>query len=77
MYKRQIYNKVGYAFGTLTETAFIEDSKNNIRFFLSATILVNKNEIFNDDIYEYDTVGIPFLAELGRAFYELEMNRKQ
>ena len=73
----KIYNKVGYAFGTLTETAFIEDSKNNIRFFLSATILVNKNEIFNDDIYEYDTIGIPFLAELGRAFYELEMNRKQ
>lgn len=73
----KIYNKVGYAYGTLTETAFIEDTKNDIQFFLSATILVNKNDIFNDDIYEYDTEGIPFLAELGREFYELEMNRKK
>lgn len=73
----KIYNKVGYAYGTLTETAFIEDTKNDIKFFLSATILVNKNDIFNDNLYEYDTLGIPFLSELGREFYELEMNRQK
>ena len=26
----------------------------------------NKNQIYNDGVYEYDTVGIPFLAALGR-----------
>ena len=40
------------------------------RFFLTATILVNENKIFNDDIYESDQIGIPFLAALGRAVLE-------
>jgi hypothetical protein len=43
---------------------------------LTATILVNKDGIFNDDAYEYDEVGIPFLAALGRAIYTLELDRK-
>jgi hypothetical protein len=62
----RIYNKVGYAYGTLTDVAYIKDFKNELSFFLSATILVNENEIFNDDKYEFESVGIPFLAELGR-----------
>lgn len=73
----KIYNKVGFAFGTLTDCAYISDTKNDIDFLLTATILVNKNTIFNDDIYEYDSVGIPFLAELGRQLYTYERNRKK
>ncbi len=73
----KIYNKVGYAYGTLTETAYIVDEKEGIQFLLSATILVNENSIFNDDTYEYDTLGIPFLAQLGREIYDLEKSRKQ
>lgn len=72
----KIYNKVGYAYGTLTETAYVVDEKEHIQFLLSATILVNDNGIFNDDTYEYDAVGIPFLAQLGRAIYELEKSRE-
>ncbi|SDS59332.1 serine hydrolase [Gramella sp. MAR_2010_147] len=73
----KIYNKVGYAYGTLTETAYIEDEKNDIQFLLTATLLVNKNEIFNDNIYEYDNIGIPFLAELGRQLYQKELLRRK
>ncbi len=72
----KIYNKVGYAYGTLTETAYIIDEKMGVEFLLSATILVNKNGVFNDDTYEYDTVGIPFLAQLGREVYKVELQRK-
>ena len=72
----KIYNKVGYAYGTLTETAYIEDSLNNIQFLLSATILVNKNGIFNDDTYEFDSIGIPFLAQLGRELYQQKLNER-
>jgi len=72
----KIYNKVGYAYGTLTDCAYIEDELNDIRFFLSATLLVNENGVFNDDIYEYETIGIPFLAELGRKVYEAELANK-
>jgi hypothetical protein len=37
---------------------------------LSATILANKNGIYNDNIYEYDEISLPFLAELGRILYQ-------
>lgn len=72
----KIYNKVGYAYGTLTDCAYIKDSNNNVEFMLSATILVNHNQIFNDDQYEYESIGIPFLAALGREIYQLELNHK-
>ena len=73
----KIYNKVGFAYGTLTDCAYIVDEQNQIEFMLTATILVNKDEIFNDDKYEYDEIGIPFLAELGRQFYKYELKRKK
>lgn len=73
----KIYNKVGYAYGTLTETAYIVDEKENIQFLLSATLLVNKNRIFNDDTYEYDSIGIPFLAQLGKTFYQYSLKNKK
>jgi hypothetical protein len=72
----KIYNKVGTAYGYLTDCAYIEDTKNNISFFLTATIHVNKNNIYNDGIYEYDEVGLPFLAKLGQAFYNYELKKK-
>ena len=70
--KIRIYNKVGEAYGALTDVSYIRDYQKNIEFFLSATIYVNQNQIVNDNIYEYDDVGIPFLAELARQVYKLE-----
>ena len=72
----RIYNKVGYAYGTLTDVAYIHDKSNDLSFYLAATILVNENKIFNDDQYEFDTVGIPFLATLGR-FILAELQQKK
>lgn len=73
----KIFNKVGDAYGTLTDCAYIQDTKNEVEFLLTATILVNKNGIFNDNTYEYDEIGFPFLAELGRELYKHELNRKK
>jgi len=73
----KIYNKVGNAYGTVTDCAYITDSKNNIEFILTATLLVNKDGIFNDDKYEYEDIGIPFLAQLGREIYNMEVAQKQ
>ncbi|WP_276167551.1 serine hydrolase [Zobellia alginiliquefaciens] len=72
----EIYNKVGFAYGTLTDCAYIKDTENNIEFMITATLLVNENGIFNDNTYEYEEVGIPFLAELGRQLYVYELSRK-
>jgi len=71
----KIYNKVGYAYGYLTDCAYIKDEKNNVEFILTATIHVNNDRIFNNDIYEYETIGIPFLAELGRQVYQYELKK--
>ncbi len=62
----EIYNKIGRAYGYLTDSAYIVDRRTNREFLISATIRVNANETFNDDIYEYVEIGLPFLAELGR-----------
>ncbi len=70
--KIRVYNKLGQAYGTLTDISYIKNYEDNIEFFLSATIYVNDNEIMNDDVYEYDDLGIPFLAELARQFYKFE-----
>ena len=65
----KIYNKVGLAYGHLTESAYIVDLENNIEFILTCTLRVNENKIYNDGIYEYDSVGIPFLSSLGKSIY--------
>ena len=67
----RIYNKVGYVYGTLTDIAYIEDKVNKLAFFLAGTILVNKNETFNDDNYEFEETGIPFLADGWRQSFIL------
>ena len=72
----RIYNKVGYAYGTLTDVAYIKAEEEGVEFFLAATILVNENETFNDNLYEFESIGIPFLAEIGRQLYAYELQRK-
>jgi hypothetical protein len=62
----ELYNKAGEAYGYLTDCAYIVDRKRKKEYLLTATIYVNKDGIFNDDVYEYEEIGIPFLAELGR-----------
>lgn len=71
----RIFNKVGWAYGTLTDCSYIIDTKNNIEFFLTATILTNENQTFNDGKYEYESVGLPFFSSLGRSVYQYELQR--
>ena len=62
----EIFNKIGRAYGYLTDSAYIVDRRTNSEFLISATIRINANETLNDDVYEYEEIGLPFLAELGR-----------
>lgn len=73
----RIFNKEGDAYGFLTDIAYVVDFKNNIEFFLSASIYCNSDGIFNDDHYDYENVGLPFLKNLGRAIYQYELKRKR
>lgn len=73
----RIFNKVGLAYGFVTDNAYIVDFEKKVEFFLSATIYVNENETFNDNVYEYDQIAIPFLGKLGRIIYEYESGREK
>lgn len=71
----RIYNKIGQAYGFLVDMAYIIDFEKKIEFVLGAVIYVNENNILNDGIYEYETVGYPFMKDLGQLFYDYEINR--
>ncbi len=71
----RIFNVVGQSDGYLSDCAYIQNASAQIEFFLSAVIYVNEDEIMKDGKYEYQTVGLPFLAELGRILYAYEQTR--
>lgn len=73
----RIFNKVGDAYGFLTDVAYVADFDKNIEFMLSATIYCNADGILNDDQYDYDTVGFPFMQHLGQLIYEHELSRER
>jgi hypothetical protein len=62
----QITNKIGQAYGFLTDSAWIRDAADH-QCVLTATVYVNADGVLNDDQYEYDQIGFPCLATLGRA----------
>lgn len=73
----RIFNKVGDAYGQLTDVAYVVDFEKNIEFMVSATIYCNQDEILNDDKYDYDSIGYPFLKNLGKILYDHELKRKR
>jgi hypothetical protein len=73
----RIFNKAGWAYGCLTDVSYVVDFKNRIEFMLTATVYTNEDEILNDDKYEYETVGFPFLYLLGQTIYKYDLQRKR
>ena len=73
----KITNIVGQSYGFMIDCAYIHNKKENIEFLLSAVIYTNQNQIINDGKYEYNTIALPFLAELGRQIYDFELKRKK
>jgi hypothetical protein len=73
----RIFNKIGQAYGFLIDNAYIMDAERGVEFLLSAVIYVNADGILNDDRYEYDAIGFPFMRDLGQAVYQYELNRNR
>ena len=71
----RVFNKVGWAYGFLTDVSYVLDTKNNIDYMLSATIYVNSDGVVNDSKYDEEAVGFPFLNQIGKAFYQYELER--
>ena len=73
----RVFNKVGWAYGFLTDASYIADFENNVEFMLAATLYVNSDGILNDNKYDYETIGHPFLYQLGQTIYNYELKRKR
>ena len=71
----RIFNKVGKAYGFLIDAIYFADFENNVEFMLSAAIHCNSDGIFNDDKYDYDEVGLPFMKNLGQVIHDHELKR--
>ncbi len=73
----RIFNKIGDAYGHMIDVAYIVDFDKKIEFFLSAEIYCNTDGIMNDDKYDYETIGYPFMKNLGKVIYDYEVSRKR
>jgi hypothetical protein len=73
----RVFNKTGWAFGFLTDAAYIVDFKHKVEFMLTGTVYVNRDGVLNDNRYEYETEGYPFFKEIGKAIYQYELERKR
>ncbi len=71
----RVFNKVGWAYGFLTDVSYVVDFTNKVEYMLTATLYTNSDEILNDDKYEFDSVGQPFLYQLGQTIYNYELHR--
>lgn len=70
-----VFGKSGMAYGSLSEVACVVDRASGAECLLAASIRVNADGIYNDDRYEYDGIGLPFMAALGRAVLAIERER--
>jgi hypothetical protein len=73
----KIFNKAGDAYGFLIDNAYIIDTDKKIEFLLSAVIYCNQDGILNDNHYDYETIGLPFMKNLGQVIYDYELTRKK
>jgi hypothetical protein len=73
----RIFNKYGDSYGYIIDNSYFVDFKNGIEYFLAAVVQSNEDGIFNDNKYEYDTVCFPFMKNIGKSIYEVELNRKK
>jgi hypothetical protein len=71
----RIFNKVGQAYGFMTDCSYVVDTLNKVEFFLSCSMYLNADGILNDGIYEYDQTGYPFFRNLFNVVYDEELIR--
>jgi beta-lactamase class A len=73
----KIFSKAGDAYGFLLDNTYIIDTEAKVEFMLSAVIYVNADGILNDNTYDYRTIGLPFMKNLGNTIYNYELGRKR
>jgi hypothetical protein len=52
----------------LSDVTYIADSKNKIAFKISTVIYANRDDILQDEKYEFDETGYPYIQEPGNIY---------
>ena len=63
------YGISGRGYGFLTEVAYVLDPDSGVEFILAVSMQLNRNQVYGDGIYEYESIGKPVLATLYRLLY--------
>ncbi|HEY4323395.1 MAG TPA: serine hydrolase [Mucilaginibacter sp.] len=71
----RIFDKIGDSYGYNIDNAYIVDFENKVEFMITAVVQSNEDGIYNDNIYEYKTVCLPFMKNLGQTIYQYELKR--
>ncbi|OOQ62125.1 serine hydrolase [Mucilaginibacter pedocola] len=72
----RIFNKIGDSYGYDIDNAYIVDFAHKVEFMLTAVVKSNEDGILNDNKYEYKTVCLPFMKNLGQVIMQYELSRK-
>lgn len=70
----RIFNKVGLAYGYLSDTAYVVDLEAGVEYLLAAVINTDPASA-GGGRYAYEDVGFPFFGALGRAIHQYERQR--
>jgi hypothetical protein len=73
----RIFNKIGDAYGYLIDNAYFVNFDTGVEFMLSAVINTNTDGIYNDGEYAYESLGMPFMKNLGEAIYRYETEERE
>jgi len=71
----RIFDKIGDSYGYDIDNAYIVDFKNKVEFIITAVVQSNDSGIYNTNKYEYKTVCLPFMKNLGQVIYQYELTR--
>ncbi|NBC05730.1 MAG: hypothetical protein GVY26_00875 [Bacteroidetes bacterium] len=63
------YGISGRGYGFLTEVAYVLDPDSGVEFLMAVSLQLNRNQVYGDGIYEYESIGRPVLATLYRLLY--------
>jgi hypothetical protein len=61
----RIFNKIGDSYGFDIDNAYIVDEATKVEFMLTVVVQSNEDGIYNDNKYEYTTVCLPFMKNMG------------
>jgi hypothetical protein len=66
----EITGKIGQAYGFTIENSYLRNPVNGRAVFVAAVMYANVDGVLNDDRYDYSTVALPFMADLGALVAE-------